>query len=101
MAELGMSPKKFWKLSIYDWSLWMRRVNQIREDRDQNARLQLTMYRQWMALYYNSVSKEKVEPQDFYKFPEEMEEREEKKLSKEELEEKVKQITKARKRNGQ
>lgn len=96
-----MSPKDFWELSIYDWSLWMRRINHQREIRYQDSKLNLVMYRQWMAMYYNSVSKEKKEPEDFYRFPEEQEERSEKdKLSPEDLELKVKEITQARKRNG-
>lgn len=102
VAELGMSPKDFWELSIYDWSLWMRRIKHLREERENSARLQLTMYRQWMSLYYNSVSKEKLKPEDFYQFPEEIEVKEDQpKISPEELERKANEITKARKRNGQ
>jgi|SRR6478609_2621792 len=96
-----MSPKKFWKLEIYDWSLWMRRINNLIETRDQDFRVQMIMHRNWMSLYYNSVSKEKISPQDVYKFPEEIEKSEPvQKISQEDLDKKVKEITQARKRNG-
>lgn len=59
------------------------------------------MYRQWMALYFNSVSKEKKDPEDFYKFPEEIEDVSKKELlTAEQLKDKADEFIKARKGNG-
>lgn len=103
VSELGMSPKKFWKLSFYEWSLWMNRINRIREERDQDHRLSIILHRNWMALYSNSHRDPKefpnpFEPKDFFQFPEEIasDDKENKKLSADELNEKTKDITKKR-----
>jgi uncharacterized membrane protein YkoI len=67
----------------------MHRINTAHERREQDYRLQINMHRNWLSLYASSLGKEKYEPQDFYKFPEEEkedQEKERKKLTPEEAE---------------
>lgn len=69
VSELGMSPKKFWKLSFYDWSLWINRIQNLQKKRNQDQELLIMLQRDWFALYANSnksKNDEPYDPSDFY-----------------------------------
>lgn len=67
-----MSPKKFWKLSFYEWSLWLNAIVRDQQKREQDQQLAVILQRDWMALYVNSntsANAEKLSGTDFYPLP--------------------------------
>jgi hypothetical protein len=65
-----MSEKKFWKLSFYQWSVWLQRIVLLQERRQQDRELLIELERGTMALLCN-IHKDKNTPEfkrtDFYK----------------------------------
>jgi hypothetical protein len=65
-----MKPKRFWKLEIYEWSLWLNRIVNLQEKRKQDHELLIELERNTMALMAN-IHRSKDAPiftgTDFYK----------------------------------
>ena len=51
--ELGIWPKEFWRLSLYEWSLCVARVNKIRDDKKREENLLIVLEGNTMALHAN------------------------------------------------
>lgn len=67
-----MKPKKFWKLSFYDWSLWLNAIISDQRKRSQDHELHIRLQREWMAHYTNMKlpqHAEKVNGSDFFELP--------------------------------
>jgi hypothetical protein len=65
-----MSSKKFWKLDLYDWSLWVHRILNLQEKRKQDQELLIELERGSMALFANAnrgKDQAVFERRDFYK----------------------------------
>ena len=65
-----MSSKKFWKLSFYDWSLWIQRIKTIHVRRKEDKELLIELERNSMALLANlntGKSQAAYSGTDFYK----------------------------------
>lgn len=65
-----MKPKKFWKLDLYEWSLWLTRILALQDKRRQDQELLIELERNSMALLAN-CHRSKDAPifsgRDFYK----------------------------------
>lgn len=65
-----MSSKKFWKLEIYEWSLWLQRIVSLQSKRQQDHELLIELERNSMALLANlnrSANTAAYSGRDFYK----------------------------------
>lgn len=65
-----MSPKRFWKLSFYEWSIWVERIKIQHERRNQDRELLIELERNSMALLANinrGKNAEMFTGKDFYK----------------------------------
>lgn len=69
MKYLSMEPDKFWRLSFYEWSLWVGRINHLVEERNNDRKLLIELERNSMALLANIHSTKKYSGEDFYKLP--------------------------------
>lgn len=87
-----MTPDQFWELSFYEWSLWVLRIRNVQQQRED----QKVFWGNWMALYTNVRLKEGVEEvtwEDFYTPAGKQEEHKEK-LTPEELQAKMERALK-------
>jgi hypothetical protein len=65
-----MSSKKFWKLSLYEWSIWIQRILSLQEKRKQDQELLMELERNSMALFANAHRDQRQPPysgKDFYR----------------------------------
>ena len=65
-----MSSKKFWKLSLYEWSVWVQRIIALQNRRKQDQELLIELERNSMALFANAHRGKEQAPfsgKDFYK----------------------------------
>lgn len=66
-----MKSEYFWKLDLYDWSLWVDRVLGIQQKRKEDHELMILLARNTDALFANANFKkdngEQFEGRDFYK----------------------------------
>lgn len=69
VRELAMDPDKFWKLSFYEFGLWVGRINHLIEERNKDRKLLIELERNSMALLANIHSTKKYSGEDFYKLP--------------------------------
>lgn len=69
MKYLSMEPDKFWRLTFYEWSLWVGRINHLVEERNNDRKLLIELERNSMALLANIHSTKKYSGEDFYKLP--------------------------------
>lgn len=100
VSELGMSPKKFWKLDFYEWSLWVNRITTIQKKRNQDQELLIMLQRDWFALYANSNKGKNAEafsPTDFYTLPGDEQKKKKIFANPEEFEEEMKKRVRRRK----
>jgi hypothetical protein len=85
-----MSPKKFWKLSFYEWSLWVNRIRSLQDKRQEDRNLLIELERNSMALFANAHKDRKAglfKGSDFYPLPgDEVQKKKTKRLSAKDLE---------------
>jgi hypothetical protein len=70
VTDLGLSPKEFWRLTWYEWGLYMMRLYKLNQERlyDRDFRKDLTG--QFMALFANanrSKGQRAFRREDFFK----------------------------------
>ena len=82
-VDLGLSLKEFWKCSIFEWDLLCRRYKRDEDRRLEDYELNWVPWREWMALYANSVRDSKKKPDPYLptdfkrlRFDKELEEKE-------------------------
>lgn len=61
-----MSPKKFWKLSFYDWSLYSLRIMSIADKRRFDQELMIRLARRMMFVQARVMGSKKVKENDFW-----------------------------------
>lgn len=62
-----MSSDEFWKLTWWDWNLWVYRIIELQRKRQQEADLQIELTRNNMALFARAHFKGQWNGTDFYK----------------------------------
>lgn len=67
VTELGMDPEKFWRLTFYEWSLWMERIKILNDKDRRREDLAIELERGTMALLAHLHGNKNVTRQDFYK----------------------------------
>lgn len=68
VVEMGMSPKEFWSLTWYDWSLYLMRFNKQVENRKLQREIEWSHTRALMAVISNASpnrGEKTFKPEDF------------------------------------
>jgi hypothetical protein len=63
-----MSSKKFWKLSLYEWSIWLLRIKSQQERRRQDIELRVELERTHMELLAAAQGIKKLDGNSFSKY---------------------------------
>lgn len=71
--DLGIRPDEFWRLTIYEWSLCVARINKLYRDEERHRNLLIELERNSMALLANCHRDPKKSRaytgRDFYTLP--------------------------------
>jgi hypothetical protein len=96
VIELGMSPKKFWKLSFYEWSLYALRIRSLINKRKFDHELMIRLSRRMMFVNARVMGSKKGKESDFWEL--DSDKVDENLITEEEFHMKIENIAKKRKK---
>jgi hypothetical protein len=91
-----MSPKKFWKLSFYEWSLYSLRIRDLANKRKFDHELMIRLARRIMFVNAKVMGSKRLKELDLWPLESDEKEPEGKEYTQEELDVKIEAIAKAR-----